>query len=72
MTARIEDMAVKSHEIILGKNVKVTVDKKSKTRIASFPFEFPDDSKGVLIICRVKDEDWKIHEAIKSINIEFT
>lgn len=62
---------VKSHEIILGKGLKVIADKKSKTRVVSFPFEFPDETQGVIIVCRVKDEDWVPSADIFSINVEF-
>lgn len=61
----------KSYEVILGKGLKVTMDKKSKTRVVSFPFEFPDDTKGVLIMCRIEDEDWIPSNDITSIKIEF-
>lgn len=61
----------KSYEIILGKGIKVTTDKKSRTRVVNFPFEFPDGSPGVMIICKVKDEEWIPNSDIFSININF-
>lgn len=62
---------IKSHEIILGKNIKVIADKKSKTRVVNFPFDFPDEERGVLIVCRVKDEEWVPCADIESIIINF-
>lgn len=61
----------KSYEVILGKGLKVTQDKKSRTRVVSFPFEFPDESRGVIIVCKVKDEEWVPSQDIVSININF-
>ena len=61
----------KSYEIILGKGLKVTKDKKSGTRVVNFPFEFPDETRGVIILCRVKDDEWVPSEDIESITINF-
>ena len=63
--------AFKSHEIILGKNVKVTTDRNSKTRVVNFPFDFPNGDMGVLIVCKVKNADWIPSDDIVSININF-
>jgi hypothetical protein len=64
-------LPVNSHEIFVGKNVKVTVDNKSRTKIINFPFEFPDGGRGVLIMCRVNIGDWVPHEEISSVEIKF-
>lgn len=61
----------KSYEVILGGNLKVTMDKKSRTRVVSFPFEFPDETRGVVIIIRAKDEEWIPMNDIKSFDIKF-
>lgn len=61
-----------SYEIIIGPKVDVTQDKKSRSRVISFPFEYPDGEKGALIILRLQDEDWKPHESITKITIHFT
>lgn len=61
----------KTYEITLGKGTKVTTDNKSKTRIVSLPFEFPDDTQGVLIVCRIKDEEWVPVTDITSLTITF-
>lgn len=62
---------VKEYMITLGSNVKVAVDKKSKSRVINFPFEFPDTSRGVMIICRLEDEDWVPNKTIKNITVQF-
>ena len=62
---------VLSYDIVLGDCVKVTEDKRTKTRIANFPFEFPDGTRGIVIVCRVKDKPWIPSKDITSININF-
>lgn len=60
-----------SYEINVGDNVKVIEDKKSKTKVANFPFEFPDGTRGIAIICRVKDEPWQPSKTISHITLNF-
>ncbi len=60
-----------SYEIVIGNKVKVITDRKSKSRVVNFPFEFPDGSNGVIILCRVKDEEWVPSTDISSITINF-
>lgn len=62
---------VKQYVITLGSKVKVQEDKKSKSRVVNFPFEFTDGTHGVLIVVRVKDEEWKPHQDINNIHINF-
>ena len=62
---------VKTYDILIGDNVKVIEDKKSKTRVAHFPFEFPDGTRGIMIVCRVKDENWKPSDSISKLLIDF-
>ena len=62
---------VKTFETFIGPKVKVHTDPKSKTRVINFPFDFPDDEKGVIIICRLTDEEWIPSQNIKSIAINF-
>lgn len=52
-------------------NLIVTTDARSKARIISSPFVFPDGSNGALIVCRLEDEAWKPFEDIKDITINF-
>lgn len=62
---------VKTFEAFIGPKIKVHTDVKSKTRVINFPFDFPNDEKGVIIICRLTDEDWIPSKDIISININF-
>lgn len=61
----------KTEEFLLGPNVKVTSDKRSGSKVISLPFDFPDETRGILIVCRVRDEEWVPMNDIKSITIEF-
>jgi hypothetical protein len=60
---------INSYELIVGNKVKTIKDKKSKSRVANFPFDFADGTKGVVVVIRLKDEDWNPSYDIKSINI---
>lgn len=60
-----------SYTITIGPKVKVITDKKSKSRVSHFPFELPDGSNGVFILCRIKDEEWVPANTIKDITITF-
>lgn len=60
-----------SYEIVLGPHIKVTEDKRTGSKIANFPFEFPDGKRGVLIVLRLSKERWEPDETIKNITIEF-
>jgi len=59
------------YQITIGPKTKVIKDKRSKTRVANFPFEFPDGTNGVLIVCRVKDEEWVPAQDITNIIINY-
>lgn len=61
----------KTEEFLFGPNVKVTSDKRSGSKVISLPFDFPDETRGILIVCRVKDEEWVPMNDIKSIKIEY-
>lgn len=63
--------AIKTHTTLIGPKVKVIEDKRTKTRIANFPFEFPNGDNGVLIVCKVKNEEWVPAKEIISITINF-
>lgn len=60
-----------TYTVLIGDKVKVTEDKKSRSRITNFPFEFPDGTRGVVIVCRIKDEPWKPNEDISSVTLTF-
>jgi hypothetical protein len=62
---------LRTYDILLGDNVKVIEDKKSKARVANFPFEFPDGARGVVILCRIEDEPWIPNKTITKITLQF-
>lgn len=62
---------VNSYTVTLGQNVKVTSDKKSKSKIINFPFEFPDETKGVMVIIRLDRDEWIPTKDISNITIFF-
>lgn len=62
---------INNFEAIIGSKIKVTTDKKSGSRVINFPFEFPSDDRGMIIICKIKDEEWYPFEEIDSISINF-
>lgn len=67
----MSNQKITSNTFEIGPKMKVAADRKSGTRVISFPFDFPSEDQGVLIICRVKDEEWTPFTDIKSITIEF-
>ena len=62
---------IKNHEIILGPNTKVTSDKRSGAKVISLPFDFPDDTRGIVIICKIKEDNWVPMNEITSVVINF-
>lgn len=62
---------VKTFEGIIGPNVKVKKELKSGTQVFNFPFDFPDDEKGAIIICRLNEDEWIPYKTISKIIIEF-
>lgn len=60
-----------SYEIVIGDKVKVATDKKSKARVVNFPFEFPDGENGMIIVCRLQDDEWTPSHDIQSITVNF-
>ncbi len=71
MSSPIPNSEINLYQIVVGDKVKVLTDKKSKSRVVNFPFEFPDGENGVLIMCRLQDNEWVPSKTIKSITIEF-
>lgn len=61
----------KSYEIILGDNIKIVTDKRSKARFTHLPFEFPNGDRGVVILVKPEDPTWKPQKEIKSVFIDF-
>jgi hypothetical protein len=61
---------IKTQEFFIGPKIRVTEDKKSKSRIINFPFDFPDDTKGCIIILRLADEEWTPSNDITKITLD--
>ena len=61
---------IKTQEFFIGPKIRVTEDKKSKSRIINFPFDFPDETKGCIIILRLADEEWVPSNDISRVIIE--
>ena len=62
---------IKTQEFFIGPKIRVTEDKKSKSRIINFPFDFPDETKGCIIILRLADEEWVPSIELAKISIDF-
>jgi hypothetical protein len=50
---------------------KVFIDPKTKARTMAAPFRFKDGTAGIVLISRLKDEEWTPDEIISSITIDF-
>lgn len=48
-----------TQEVIIPEGVKVIVDKKTKARTFGVPFVLPDGTNAVLMVARLRNEDWK-------------
>ena len=62
---------INTYSTEVGPNVKVTIDKKSGARVISFPFEFPDGTDGIAIVCKMTQLDWKPNKELSNIIITF-
>lgn len=62
---------MKKQEIKLKEYLNVFVDNKTNARTIAFPFRLPDGTSAVLMVCRLKDEQWKPLEEIKNIIINY-
>lgn len=62
---------INTYSTEVGPHVKVTIDKKSNARVISFPFEFPDGTDGIAIICKMTQLDWKPNQEIERVIVNF-
>lgn len=63
---------MKSQEIKIPEKAKVFVDKKTKVRTIAIPFILNSDHvNAVIMLSRIKDEDWNVNKVIKSITINY-
>jgi hypothetical protein len=67
----MSNLKINTYSTEVGPNVKVTIDKKSGARVISFPFEFPDGTDGIAIVCKMTQLDWKPSKEIERIVITF-
>lgn len=67
-------MASKSkiEELVIPPKLSVFEDKKSKARTIALPFDFPDGSQGIVMVCRLKSEAWVPAKDIEKLVINFT
>lgn len=65
-------MLKKKQELKLKEDQRVFVDSKTNARSIALPFHLMDDqSSAVIIITRLKDEQWYPVKTIKSITINY-
>lgn len=55
----------------IGEKTKISIDKKSGARVMSLPFEFPDGTDGIVIICKMTQLPWKPSDEILNLNVNF-
>lgn len=62
---------MKKQEIKLREDTNVFVDSKTSARTIALPFRLPDGTSSVIMICRMKDEQWEPMKEIKSVIINY-
>jgi len=62
---------MKKQEISIKDTTKVFIDGKTEARSIALPFRLPDMSSAVIIVTRLKKEDWLPGKEIKSITINY-
>lgn len=60
-----------NQRLTLKNNTKVFVDKKTNARTIAIPFRLPDGTQAVLMVSRLKDEDWQPNKIINNITINY-
>lgn len=58
------------NDLVVRKGVKVFVDKKTNARTIALPFRLPDESSAIIMVSRLKNEEWNPN-IIKSITITY-
>ncbi len=59
------------NQIQIKEGIKVFKDKKTSARTIAIPFRLPDNSSAVLMVTRLKDEEWKPETTIKNLTINY-
>jgi len=62
---------MKKQEIVIKEDTKVFVDSKTNARTIALPFRLPDSTDAVVMVCRLKDEQWEPVKQIKNIIINY-
>lgn len=62
---------MKKQEIVIKEDTKVFVDSKTNARTIALPFRLKDNSDAVVMVCRLKDEQWEPTKEIKNIIINY-
>lgn len=62
---------MKKQEISIKDTTKVFIDGKTEARSIALPFRLPDASSAVLIVTRLKKEDWLPGKEIDKIVIHY-
>jgi hypothetical protein len=58
-------------EVKLPSEPRVFVDAKTNARTLTLPVRLEDGTSAVLMLCRLKDEQWFPEKEIKSITINY-
>lgn len=64
-------MYQKNQELNLKTGIKVFKDKKTSARTIAIPFRLSDNESAVLMVTRLKDEEWKPEKEISKITITY-
>lgn len=58
-------------ELKIKEGIKVFTDKKTNAKTIALPLRLPDGTSAIVMISRLKGEDWKPEDEIKNIIINF-
>lgn len=61
----------KKQKLKIKTGTKVFSDPKTHAKTIAIPFRLPDDSAAVLMICRLKEDEWNPEKIIKKIDITY-
>ena len=64
-------MSLKKQELKIKEGTKVFSDPKTHAKTIAIPFRLPDTTAAVLMVCRLKDEDWSPSKEIDKIVIDY-
>lgn len=64
-------MSQKKQELKIKEGTKVFSDPKTHAKTIAIPFRLPDTTAAVLMVTRLKDEEWEPNRIIKKIDITY-